>query len=451
MLLNDSKNNRYLRMRQQLKELKNCERRRIVDALRAVQVSPEVQSETQYDFIGLLSCLKTLEPTRRSLQLFFKGLHAALLSPPKVGPARLFLQRLVLTLFTGVHQLPLYEQLIPYEEEHLLTLLRRSREWLHAQGAIKKGYNIRYILQQPGQLFKIFKGMRLGALFLSWLSPYDPRKTENYSTHLFDEDLPQGRAIYVATPTPTIGNDVRPEALVALEAIREGLVRPTMRAWLYVNLQHRKNWQERFRTKNIMQLNQQFAGYFFGCTLDVNSHFYRYTPITSHEDLVHWLLDDQVIDEASACSNYFPIPLEEWPAWKRGAEKKLRALPLTIGSVAIKEIALLVLFRHFQEYVFSKLPLGSEVLTTVACKECIDRGGKMNAEILWSSPYLKPLQGTKKVSATVAKNRAIAAIFFGRALFARKRMVQPHRADAFLELLERVPCCKVSSHGYIAY
>lgn len=415
-------------MRQRLKELKKDERQKIVEAIRAI--TPVVECKELGSLIGFVN---TLEPTKRSLQRFFSDLHLALEQHREPGALRSFLQKIVLNLFIGVNQISLYEQLIPFQNENLLELLKTSRKWLHEQGAIKKGYNLRYIFQQPGQLLKIFKGMRLGAFFLNWVAPYDPRRTENYPTHLFDEELPRGRAIYVATPTPTIGNEVRPEALALLETIVEGEIRPRLRGWIYVNLQHRQKWQEMFRSKNIMQLNEKFSEQFFGCTLDVNSNFYRHHTVTTHEELIQWLLDDQVIESDGLSATYLPIPRQEWPQWRAQALSKLRELPLEVGSTALKEMALLVMYRQFQEYVFKRLPQGSEVITTVACKECIDRGGKMNAEILWSSPYINLAE----------KNRMVAAIFFGRALFARNRMVQPHRSDAFLELLERVPNCKI--------
>ncbi len=332
--------------------------------------------------------------------------------------------------------------------------IQKKRAHLLENGAHQKGHSWKYMLLNPDVLLHAFRSHPIGHALLGWIWPYDPRLAENYPSLLLREEEKLYHAI---TPTPTIGVNPSLEALAIIQAIenrqkgrakgRAVDYKKNVKGWVYINLQSLHKEIERRRSLSLMSLNSSFPEQFFGITLDVNSSFYRYYQeesfSNSFKERIHQWLFDPLNYTLSSQGHYFPIAEKERPEW----EERLRILSeeafylINTGTElekqsAYKELMLLMIVRAWQGKIFRALSSRSdqiELLSTIACKECIDRGGKLNASLLWA---LDP-----SIDEEVEKK--VIALFYGRALLARKRMIQPHRSDSFMDLVNVVPRMQV--------
>ncbi len=337
----------------------------------------------------------------------------------------------------------------PASNGKLLQKLSERREALVHLGAYEKDRSLSYLIRHPHIFMRAFRSHPLGHFLLGWAFPYDPRMAENYPCLLFEEKKEHGSILFSITPTPSIGLETSLEATTLLQALAnrqlggESSFRPHLKAWVYVNLQSLKMSIESDRSKSLMQLNERFQGLFYGITLDVNSFFYQFYEEEQFgsefiEQIRRWVLDRDNYSLNTRTGHYFPIPEDKRGLWESAIRNisEEAAGCIQAGSEqakvrAYKELILVSLVRLWQGYVYGIFKQRSEpfeLLSTVACKECIDRGGKLNAELVWA---------LDKSSDEEREAKSIA-LFYGRALLARKRMIQKHRSDAFFDLVQ---CC----------
>ena len=289
----------------------------------------------------------------------------------------------------------------------------------------------------------------------------------------------------VFTPTPTIGAIIAQEALGLLQALenRHFLTAAQLRnepqrylCLIYTNLQNISSEHEHERSLALMRLNEKFPFSFFGITVSQDSAFYRSGILEKNERHIrkiiqggaHSPLDLQYRDQMKDlvtfecnfslkarktnphASYYFPIyDKDNKQSCKADlqyivdqayhvVEEKQKPTSITCISdsewnwykkAAFRELTTLGIIKYFQNYAMKKLAAKQQnseeiqLLMTNACKENIDRGGKINTELYWAMAgrHSKTLKGA-------------LSSFHSRALLARRRLILPNRIEAIYAL-----------------
>ena len=94
-------------------------------------------------------------------------------------------------------------------------------------------------------------------------------------------------------------------------------------------------------------------------------------------------------------------------------------------KAAFRELVTLGIMRYVQAKKVSNIKLFGKVISTYACKESIDRGGKTTACILWALG--KDTQGER---------REVFYALHARALLARRRLILKNRLEPLLSLMK---------------
>lgn len=323
------------------------------------------------------------------------------------------LHTLCVELHTGVSVLEVYRAL--------------HTEFLQKKESLRPPINdrtLRYFFQYPYISWQALSSTSLGRVFFG--ERYDPKgKLENYPCGLMD--ISQGvRLIY--TPSPTYGLDIAPEVLGLLQALKNG--QNGYQGWLYVNLQDMTSGDEARRSKQLMQLNERYADTFFGITLSQDAGIYTTCPKKALLDPVNFTLH-------SPHGYYFPAKTEEakafWLARIEAIINEANRIANKVASLQDRQTVFRELLNlgiiHFFIGQQSKRPL----LMSVACKESIDRGGKMNALLLWAN------QGPQAMD-------DVLACLNVRALVVRYRQIQQRRLDEALILLRSISHDELTSY-----
>ncbi|MDB6081875.1 MAG: hypothetical protein JWO53_1147 [Chlamydiia bacterium] len=356
--------------------------------------------------------------------------------------------------------------------------LRKARVSGHKYGLIKNDLTISYAWKFFPNAWGSFLSIKWG----KWLTSvcgckkYDPRRDlENNAGAFFEESFQVGEnsakvaARTVYTPTPTVGDEVSLEARAILQAMenRKFMSREQLKEerypyvkWAFVNLQNINSKDEGPRALAIMQLNEEFPLSFEGITVSVDSKFYRAgvhgrdeakieaavtddSPLNAEykevvrKELVqeaHFRLNNRI--QAADGGYYFPDI-----AWKSVINKIIdkayeavihHQLPLGTDQkvwnwqqkAALRELVILGIMRYLvarsvQEA--SALQADAKILSSYVCKECMDRGGKVNASFLWA------------LGADIPEtHKLVFSALHGRALLSRNRLVLADRVEPML-------------------
>lgn len=296
----------------------------------------------------------------------------------------------------------------------------------------------------------------------------------------------EGNILNVITPSPTIGGQrnryqgVDPAFAAVLQSMQNRQLHPELNlkkeAWAYVNLQNITETKygavggEQERSKDIMRLNDTYPFSFTGITLTKDSNFYK----AGVEHNVNWKNIDQTksIDDVevhfttlmaemekelinpnnfklassqNGTGYYFPGDEDFWTA-------KINAITLEATQL-MKEIVkdthnlnpqeIWELEAVAKEFVYTALTrvalfkkmeeLGVEpsMWITLACKECIDRGGAENAKTLWA------LGGDP---------RSVLGCILGRAPTARMKPILDYRWQHFRACVKWCPQQAFQTH-----
>ena len=265
-----------------------------------------------------------------------------------------------------------------------------------------------------------------------------------------------------------------------LEDSKEDVKSPDTTHLHYTNLQNIKASDEGARSREIMRIQQEFPLSFSAISLTHDSEFYmdgihgidpnkvrqqiikQQTPSPKHtptildtnykEAFKTEILNDHnfSLDTIKQGTGYyFPIQNnDEKDLFKEAVESIIdKAYTLadkmepSVADIALddelqkifewekkaafRELVILGVARYFQTKNMAELPKGSTSLAITACKENIDRGGKMTAEFAYSA-----IEGQEEAS-DCAYNAAIS-----RAPLARFRIPLDYRMKPFMALLE---------------
>jgi hypothetical protein len=129
-------------------------------------------------------------------------------------------------------------------------------------------------------------------------------------------------------------------------------------------------------------------------------------------------------------STWYAFSLQEgeqeewWRCVENCVEKAVCLAEMTDYQVTVfHELVVLGLVRAWQAFCCRKA--SGRVISTVACKECADRGGSVNAAYLWAL-----CDGEEETRA-----RTVEAVLWGRPLLVRRRLTEKGRTRGFESLV----------------
>ena len=346
-----------------------------------------------------------------SVESFYKQLRASL--DPALS-LKSFTDPLIYNSFLKIG-VPLFEETAGELYERIL----QGRNAAEKCGLIINDRSWRYLFEHSDKLWGAFTSTQWGKCF----GEYDPRgHLENISGALFRA----GSLQVLCSSTPTVGDKVAPEMKAAILQLKQ-----KGRRWCYVNLQNIVSHDEGFRSRALMQLNKEFPETFYGITFTQDSSFFvdesdapadeQYAVLMKEELLktCNFTLENRIGSGDSGY--YFPHGKKRWiEPLTMIVDMALKAAS-GCKRVAFRELVHLGIIRYYQ--------LATQAsLSTIACKEGIDRGAKVNAEILWA------LADNAK-----EYEKYIFSLLFARALLTRSRAILPDRVQQIAALLQHIP------------
>jgi hypothetical protein len=291
-------------------------------------------------------------------------------------------------------------------------------------------------------LWNAFMGSRVGTFLFGHLCPFDPKGFGwNASGRLFSEQFQDGHdhrltLDWTAGPTPTVGDHVAPETWAAIEAMEHNrsLCFPhTM--WIYVNIQNLRGASEKRRSKALIEASQHAPAIFRVASLTVDAPFYlgKVSSLQTVNDHARNLRSELRKGLSPHPDRWYAFCLqdgerEEW--WSEVEQVLDTALALAQSTgdpiFVFHELVVIGLVRAWQGFC-CKMASG-HVMSTVACKECIDRGGSVNAAYTWALSEDNELRRAQDVM----------AVLWGRPLLAKRRLINRMRTRGFESLVRNV-------------
>ncbi len=431
--------------------------------------------------LHLLKIIDLLQHAKEVKHILFE-IRAAAATPAyqflkreEAHPAVCLLHTLCLASYIDVELLAAYSMIgeaiyeATGEKETLYkTLIASMPAAVHA-GLIQNDASFSYIKSYSRYLLGALKSRRIGSfLKLLGLGEYDPRgELANNAGMLFEEEITPShahekivvRTIY--TPSPTIGDAVSPEARCFLQALenRHFLSPDVLKndpypfsCWFYVNLQNITSKHEGKRSRALMQLNCEYPFSFYGITVSQDSSFYRggivskdvkkFTKALVAEEPLNTHYRQAMLDELCAEDNfttanrgyYFPGSSTTWKSAFQAIVDDAFHVAIAVSrpegmiearwnwqqKAAFRELVAIGIMRYAQLQVAKR----GSIVTTYACKESIDRGGKINACMLWALAK-EPTKVEKQVF----------HVLHARALLGRFRLILAMRAQPLFALM----------------
>lgn len=332
-------------------------------------------------------------------------------------------------VFTGVKLFPLLQQAVSFlpSPEKTEDLFGSARRAAVAFGAHDTSYSLWYALCHPRSVWSSFSGFWLGhRLFGKWF-PFDPKGfAKNISGLLFEESIGDGFTLdWTMGPTPTVGDTVAPELERAIEGLKD------RERWVYINLQSLGTRSERPRSLSLLDASKRHPGKFCAASLSVDSPLYlgkEGGDIVEHKKMLLMQLSRAIFLNETTWY-FFSLESKEKEKWWSVTEEVVeRAFSLAQGNrVVFHELVVLGLIRAWQAFHGHDI---DKLISTIACKECIDRGGSVNTAFLWA------LLGHD----VEEKERAlrVMAVLWGRPLLAKKRLIEKSRTKGFQALVKQL-------------
>ncbi len=420
----------YMFLRETSKEFheaKRCEQRLIASAF-----SDVVARHCEED--GPVSrAIRSLPKTPTAAQIASIVRHLRVSLRTQSTP---FLRDLALSIFVGA---PLFESLKmavellpqPASTGDLFGVTRVAA----GKYVVRSGNIVKYCIEHPRMIWSAFMGSRLGTMIFGWISPFDPKAfARNASGQLFKERFHDrhGASLeidWTVGPTPTVGDQLAPEALAAIAALQsaKSLCYPHS-MWIYVNIQNMRSLSERRRSEALIEASRKNPAVFRVASLSVDAPFYKDRDETLQTLRAHkknLLVELRKGLGPSSFSWYAFSLIEEerdewWHCMEQVVEKASFLAEMTDRQILVfHELVVLGLVRAWQGFCCAKAV--GRVMSTVACKECIDRGGSVNAAFIWSLSQKEEPE----------RSSDVMAVLWGRPLLARSRLIEQSRTRGF--------------------
>lgn len=376
-----------------------------------------------------------VNPAASRLAAFIRSLRRELARGPSA-----FERDLAMALFAGA---PLTEPLQkavawlprPARTEELFTSVRTAA----TAYAAHSGYALRYCLGHPRFVMSGVMGTYVGNLLLGAVCPFDPKAFgRNSSGLLFHEAFINASGArlgvdWTAGPTPTLGDRLAPEAAAVIEALDNKDSRCFQHtAWIYVNLQNIRSPAEGRRSHALFMASQRNPKAFRLASVCVDAPFYhgRDDTLTTLREHRRHLLSELRKGLTPTRSSWYAFSLCEgehdlwWQCVETVVEKAFCLSAMTGHQIPVfHELVVIGLVRAWQGFCCRNAR--GTVMSTVACKECIDRGGSVNAACAWA------MSGGDEEE----RARTVQAVLWGRPLLARQRLIEKSRTRGFEALV----------------
>lgn len=300
-----------------------------------------------------------------------------------------------------------------------------------------------------------FLGSAVGTAMLRHFFPFDPKgHAWNGSGRVFQESFSSGNGAkltldWTMGPTPTLGIDLAPEALAAIRALshqnRSGSRLFPHGTWVYINLQSLCCPSEGKRSQALMRASQKFFKVFRAASLSVDAPWYVHGTTHCRSLEKHYDTLCSILHEDIFCPRWerrkswyaFSVTDEELSPWWQIVQRVLQqakqlAAPHPHAIAIFHELVVLGLARSWQGFCLRQAH--GHVMTTMACKECIDRGGSINAAFVWALCH----RHGEKTHRVTEEERAckVMTLLWGRPLLARQRLITPRRTKNFAQLID---------------
>lgn len=281
--------------------------------------------------------------------------------------------------------------------------------------AFGSGRTLSYMIQHPRLLWSSFMSV-CGARF-------DPRGfARNLPVIFRGETLSRLRLDWSMGPTPTFGSCLSPEALAVIKGPDGASVFPCD-LWVYANLQSLGLASERKRALALVNASRSNASRFRVASISVDSPLYRNEggwPLQYHRETC--------LKEIKKPHGWYQFALQggEEPHWSACVDYVVETAFRMARTVDdFHELVVLGLIRAWQSFCVRGLE--GRAMGTIACKECIDRGGAVNAAFAWA--YSDPALSQRELTYRVM------SILWGRPILARERLNEPWRTKGFEALV----------------
>jgi hypothetical protein len=290
-----------------------------------------------------------------------------------------------------------------------------------------------YYLRHPRIFWGMITGSTVGSTLLGRWFPFDPKAFgRNASGRIFSERFVDHHSKelgidWTVGPTPTLGTEVAPEAIAAVEAMenRSSHCYPHS-MWIYVNLQSMGHVAEGRRSRALLDLSARHPRVFRMASISVDAPFYLgkergLSTFQAHKERLCDELRKEKWYAFSLCKG------EEEPWWRCVDLVVENAYAMAAGTErqveVFHELVVLGLVRAWQGFCCRNV--SGMVMSTVACRECVDRGGSVNSAFVWALTEDETDRASKVMS-----------VLWGRPLLSRHRLIFTSRTRG-LEALVR--------------
>ena len=415
-------------------ESKRLEQRLIAEALRHVVAWHHKENDTLSQAISHLP----ERPTPADVAACIRLLRVALREPSP------FLHDCALAVFVGAPLFGALQAAVARLPAPASTLDLFGDLRAEANGVLRSSQKgLRPILDFFRGKWSAFMGERVGTVLFHRYCPFDPKVFARNSSGQFMEEQFHDRhgkclAIdWTVGPTPTVEDHLAPETTAAIEALenRTSSCFPhTM--WVYVNIQSLQGASERRRSTALFEASKRHPHAFRVASISVDAPFYlgKVPHLKTLDDHKKNLLQELHKGFHPTLQSWYAFSLLEgehqlWWHIVEEVVEKAAALAETADDTitSFHELMVLGLVRAWQGFCCRQRD--GWVMSTVACKECIDRGGSINAAFVWAL--------SKKEEPERAKE--VMAVLWGRPLLARNRLIVSLRTEGFEALVRAFP------------
>ncbi len=343
-------------------------------------------------------------------------------------------QDLCLALFCGGEILPalrLAIQPLPLASsiEELLTTLRRQAK---KRVSPKLFDRFRFACSA-------FLSSKVGHLIFGKIWPFDPRCfARNIGGRFMVEKVSceESRAFsisWLVGATPTVGDHLSKEAVLAIRALKDPRSVFSYGLWIYCNLQGTKLVSEQKRSHELLKASRENIDHFRVASLSVDNPWYlgKTGTLLQHRRFVEHEINAAI--EGGTSWFAFALKEEERQVWRDCTQFIVERAFLMAqrshqdSAPIFHELVILGLIRAWQGFCLKNAQ--KDVLSTIACKECADRGGNANAALAWAL-----LEGKEE-----DRIKNVEAILWGRPLLSRSRLNEHCRTKGFLSLVQTFP------------
>lgn len=289
---------------------------------------------------------------------------------------------------------------------------------------------------------------------------------ENNPGALYTEKLrSHGKTVQahtVYTPGPTVGFEGSPEFRATLQAMenrqhfRLSKEDTPFLGWFFSNLQNIASILENPQSVGLMQLIEEFPDSYGGITLAQDTPMMRgvddekrVLESTYREAFFQSLIhpDNYTLRHRKTHPGggyYFPIPPNQRLEWEKAiktiVEDAYRTMepyaslpPKTVLST-FRDLAHLGIMSHYQKMFVDRLAEKAtgdfQILESHICRSGIDRGGEINAELLFASPPKDSLQISEEM---------VAGVSYARAFLTRRRLIIKEFLERVADLTQALP------------